>query len=88
MLITSLNQYSRSVYVFSVSDYLTHVTFMELFKRFHARIIRTITQKHIVSSSRIPFPSQTLPYFVINKLHNLKGLPGMFTACLYAGALR
>ncbi|KAJ7384426.1 hypothetical protein OS493_021838 [Desmophyllum pertusum] len=33
------------------------------------------------------FQLQTLPYFVINKLHNLKGLPGMFTACLYAGAL-
>ena len=36
----------------------------------------------------VAFTSQTLPYFVINKLHNLKGLPGMFTACLYAGALR
>lgn len=30
---------------------------------------------------------QTLPFFVIDKLGHLKGLPGMFTACLYAGAL-
>lgn len=34
------------------------------------------------------FTLQTLPYFVINKLGHLHGLPGMFTACLYAGALR
>ena len=33
------------------------------------------------------FP-QVLPYFVVNKLGHLHGLPGMFTACLYAGALR
>ena len=32
--------------------------------------------------------SQVLPYFVINKLGHLKGLPGMFTACLYGAALR
>ena len=34
------------------------------------------------------FTLQTLPFFVINKLGHLHGLPGMFTACLYAGALR
>ena len=32
--------------------------------------------------------SQVLPYFVINKLGHLKGLPGLFTACLYSAALR
>lgn len=36
---------------------------------------------------KITSNDQTLPYFVINKLGHLKGLPGMFTACLYAGAL-
>ena len=34
-----------------------------------------------------PVP-QVLPYFVVNKLGHLHGLPGLFTACLYAGALR
>ncbi|KAJ7384422.1 hypothetical protein OS493_021834 [Desmophyllum pertusum] len=38
-------------------------------------------QKKITSND------QTLPYFVINKLGHLRGVPGMFTACLYAGAL-
>jgi len=41
----------------------------------------------LIKSGKITSNDQTLPYFVINKLHNLKGLPGMFTACLYAGAL-
>lgn len=36
---------------------------------------------------KITSNDQTLPYFVINKLGHLKGLPGMFTAVLYAGAL-
>ncbi|XP_031566421.1 sodium-dependent multivitamin transporter-like [Actinia tenebrosa] len=36
---------------------------------------------------KITSNDQVLPYFVINKLGHLKGLPGMFTACLYAGAL-
>ncbi|EDO40313.1 predicted protein, partial [Nematostella vectensis] len=36
---------------------------------------------------KISSNDQILPYFVINKLGYLKGLPGMFTACLYAGAL-
>ncbi|RMX60095.1 hypothetical protein pdam_00004501 [Pocillopora damicornis] len=41
----------------------------------------------LIKDKKITSNDQTLPYFVINKLHNLKGLPGMFTACLYAGAL-
>lgn len=41
----------------------------------------------LIKDKKISSNDQTLPYFVINKLHNLKGLPGMFTACLYAGAL-
>ncbi|XP_031566420.1 sodium-dependent multivitamin transporter-like [Actinia tenebrosa] len=36
---------------------------------------------------KITSNDQVLPYFVINKLGHLQGLPGMFTACLYAGAL-
>ncbi|XP_048584947.1 sodium-coupled monocarboxylate transporter 1-like [Nematostella vectensis] len=36
---------------------------------------------------KISSNDQVLPYFVINKLGHLQGLPGMFTACLYAGAL-
>lgn len=39
------------------------------------------------AAQKITSNDQTLPYFVINKLGHLKGLPGMFTACLYAGAL-
>jgi len=31
---------------------------------------------------------QVLPYFVINKLGHLQGLPGLFTACIYSAALR
>ncbi|EDO40314.1 predicted protein, partial [Nematostella vectensis] len=40
---------------------------------------------YFLSFHRLVF--QVLPYFVINKLGHLQGLPGMFTACLYAGAL-
>lgn len=39
------------------------------------------------AAKRITSNDQTLPFFVINKLGHLHGLPGMFTACLYAGAL-
>jgi len=52
------------------------------FLTFYVRTVVNYSHFHVA------FTSQTLPYFVINKLHNLKGLPGMFTACLYAGALR
>ncbi|KXJ26985.1 Sodium-coupled monocarboxylate transporter 1 [Exaiptasia diaphana] len=36
---------------------------------------------------KITSKDQVLPYLVINKLGHLKGLPGMLTACFYAGAL-
>ena len=32
--------------------------------------------------------SQILPYFVIDKLGHLTGVPGIFVACLFSGALR
>jgi len=41
----------------------------------------------LMKDKKITSGDQVLPYFVINKLGHLKGLPGMFTACLYAGAL-
>ena len=31
---------------------------------------------------------QVLPYFVIDKLGHLTGVPGIFMACLFSGALR
>ena len=31
---------------------------------------------------------EIIPYFVMDKLGHLVGLPGVFLACLFAGALR
>ncbi|XP_068761400.1 sodium-coupled monocarboxylate transporter 1-like [Montipora capricornis] len=39
------------------------------------------------ADKKIASNDQALPYFVINKLHHLHGVPGLFTGSLYAGAL-
>ncbi|XP_068672015.1 sodium-dependent multivitamin transporter-like [Montipora foliosa] len=38
-------------------------------------------------NKKIASNDQALPYFVINKLHHLHGIPGLFTGSLYSGAL-
>ena len=48
----------------------------------------TFENVKIWSFIRYELLAQVLPYFVINKLGHLKGLPGLFTACVYGAALR
>ncbi|XP_065070850.1 sodium-coupled monocarboxylate transporter 1-like [Rhopilema esculentum] len=39
------------------------------------------------SVKEIKSNDQIIPYFVIHKLSHLKGVPGLYTACLFSGAL-
>ncbi|KAJ7384424.1 hypothetical protein OS493_021836 [Desmophyllum pertusum] len=50
-------------------------------------IFATYAGCDLKEQGKITRGDQVLPYFVINKLGHLKGLPGMFTACLYCAAL-
>jgi len=50
-------------------------------------IFATYADCDLREQRKITRGDQVLPYFVINKLGHLKGLPGMFTACLYGAAL-
>lgn len=50
-------------------------------------IFATYADCDLKEQGKITRGDQVLPYFVINKLGHLKGLPGMFTACLYGAAL-
>eukprot|EP00794_Sanderia_malayensis_P017922 gene17922-19703_t len=41
----------------------------------------------LLTVKKISSNDQVLPYFIIDKLGHLKGLPGLFTSCLFSGAL-
>jgi len=41
----------------------------------------------LLKSKRITQNDQIMPYFVVNKLGHLTGMPGLFTACLFSFAL-
>ncbi|KAL9955467.1 hypothetical protein ACROYT_G036795 [Oculina patagonica] len=49
-------------------------------------IFATYAGCDLKAQGKITRGDQVLPYFVIDKLGHLKGLPGMFTACLYCAA--
>jgi len=51
-------------------------------------IFATYARCDLKEQGKITRGDQVLPYFVINKLGHLRGLPGLFTACLYSAALR
>ena len=41
-----------------------------------------------MATGDISSPDQILPYYIIDKLSRWEGIPGLFMASLYAGALR
>lgn len=41
----------------------------------------------LLCSNRISGNDQILPYFIVNELGHITGLPGLFTACIYSFAL-
>jgi len=41
----------------------------------------------LLKEKKITSNDQVLPYFIIDKLGSLKGIPGLFTSCLFSGAL-
>ena len=41
-----------------------------------------------LTTERIDAKDQLLPLYVMDRLTQYKGLPGLFTACLFSGALR
>ena len=41
-----------------------------------------------MTAGEIQRNSQVLLYYVTDKLHHLKGMPGFMSACIFAGSLR
>jgi len=50
-------------------------------------IYGTYSECDLVKSKQISRNDQILPYFVVNKLGHIPGMPGLFTACLFSFAL-